>query len=280
MNCLHCTAETSNGLALCDLCQRKAELSLEFLPVYFHNLARWRPPARPNGSLGMSGQWLIQRGESEGSQIGHALARAANDLTTWARILSDQRDVEVPAEAETEAATVVLLCEWLTMHLTSVGTLEWAGRFVNDIARHERTLRELTERSVPGWYAGACGRRLTMETTCGAATHVVPGLTWVTCGACGSTTYARDHLHIIIDEARGWTARPMQLAGAVVALVDTEQSVPRLYERIKKWGQREQIATIRRLDAEGDPIGPKSHRLGDVLDMLATRGATPLDEAS
>jgi hypothetical protein len=73
-------------------------------------------------------------------------------------------------------------------------------------------------------------------------TYVVPGLTWVTCRACGSTTYARDHLETILTEASDWIARPKALAEAIVALVDTEQSVPRLHERIKKWGHRERIA--------------------------------------
>ena len=43
IRCLHCAAETSNGLALCDLCRRAAETCLEFIPIYFGNLARWRP---------------------------------------------------------------------------------------------------------------------------------------------------------------------------------------------------------------------------------------------
>lgn len=285
MNCLHCGADTSNGLALCELCRRKVSIDLEFLPVYFRNLARWRPPARPNGSVGGSSQWLILRGESEGSQIGHALERSANDLSTWARSIADDRDVETPADAETEAATVEVLCEWLATHLTSIATLPWAGEFLRDVDRHEARLRGLTETAVPGWYAGECSRRVAMATEgnpglCGVPTYVVPGLTWVTCAACGSTTYARDHLDTIVTEARGWVARPMRLAEAVVALVDTELSVPRLHKRISKWGERETITTLRKLDADGDPTGPKTFRLGDVLDMLATDGATRLDEAS
>jgi hypothetical protein len=276
--CLHCHAETSNGLALCELCQRKVTLDMEFLPVYFRNLARWRPPARPNGSLGTSGTWLIKRGDSEGSRIGHALERTANDLTTWARALADDRGLEIP-DAESEAAIVALLCEWLTAHLTSIATLEWAGQFVRDVDRHERILRGLTEAAVPGWYAGGCVRRVTMDETCGSPTYVVPGLTWVTCGACGSTTYARDHLETILTEARSWVAGPMRLAEAVVALVDTELSVPRLHKRISKWGERDQIEPLRRVDADGDPVGPKRYRFGAVLDLLMVEGATRTDES-
>lgn len=37
MNCLHCHAETNNGLALCELCRRKAETCLTYLPVWIDN---------------------------------------------------------------------------------------------------------------------------------------------------------------------------------------------------------------------------------------------------
>lgn len=277
--CQHCNAETTNGLALCDLCQQYASSCFEFLPVYFRNLARWRRPSRPNGSLGTSGQWLIQRGESEGSRIATALERVANDLDTWARALTEDRSIR-PDEGDTETETVAALCSFLDLHLTSIATLEWAGEMLREIGRHERTLRQLTEAAVPGWYAGAC-RQVTgrdMEGNvyhCEAPTYVVPGLTWVTCVRCGATTYARDHLDVILDEARGWVAPPMRLAEAIVALVDTELSVPRLHKRISKWGERDRIVVLR-----ASEYGPKRYRLGEVLDVLFAEGATRLDDTS
>lgn len=301
MNCLHCTAPTSNGLALCDLCQRKAATDLEFLPVYFRNLARWRPGRA--GSRPVPGSRVLYDGTVQsggtGDRISDRLDETANALTTWARALADDRrdfprpltfadavltgdlsDESADALDDDAALAIAWLCAGLDHHLVSIATLEWCGEFVATLGQHEVTLRELTEAAIPGWYAGACSRRLTMEDVCGSPTYVVPGLTWVTCRACGATTYARDHLETIIAEARGWVARPRRLAEAIVALVDTEMSVPRLYERIHKWGQREQVTTHRRLDDDGDPTGPKSYRLGDVLDRLANDGATRLDEAS
>lgn len=160
----------------------------------------------------------------------------------------------------------------------TVATLEWCGEFVRDLGQHEAVLRGLTETAVPGWYAGACRRKIAMDATCGAPTYVVPGLTWVACGSCGATTYARDHLDTILDEARTWVARPMRLAEAVVALVDTELSAPRLHKRISKWGERQQITAVRKLDGDGDPVGPKRYRFGEVLDRLKAEGATRLDD--
>jgi hypothetical protein len=296
MNCLHCAAPTTNGLALCDLCQRKAVIDLEFLPIYFRNLARWRPGRA--GSRPVPGSRVLYDGEAQGNgtgdRISDRLDEASNALTTWARALVDDREFPRPLTftdamltgdmsevvADDKPLVMIGLCLAFEERLTSIATLEWAGEFVRDLGYHESRLRGLTETSIPGWYAGACGRRLTMEDACGSPTYVVPGLTWVTCRSCGATTYAKDHLDTILDEARGWVGRPMKLAEAIVALVDTELSVSRLYERIHKWGQRERLDAIRRIDDDGDPIGPRSYRLGDVLNLLSTDGSTELDEAS
>lgn len=279
MTCRNCGAETTNGLALCELCQRYAATSLEFLPVYFRNLARWRPGR--GGAKQVPGSRVLYDGEpaKDADHITRALDEALNALTTWARVLEDDRGIEAPT-ADDEPEQVELLCRWLNRHLTSIATLEWAGEFVrrkrkhedecDSIGYHEWRLRLLTETIIPGWYAGACGQ-------CETPTYVVPGLTWVTCGGCGATTYARDHIDQVLDEARDWTATPKRLAEAIVALVDSEMSVERLRDRIRKWGDRGRITATRRLDEEGDPIGPNMYRFGDVLDRLAVDGPTRVE---
>lgn len=265
MSCYHCGATTDNGLALCEQCRMTTSIYLEFLPIYFRNLARWRPGRA--GARPVPGSRPPSSGITEAfDPVSRTLDEAGNTVTSWARNLQDDRGVDLP-DADGEAATVTALCRMFAEHLTTIATLEWAGLFVGEMGDLENRLRALTERVAPGWYAGACRH-------CQAATHVVPGLTWVKCEGCGATTYARDHLDVILNEARGWVARPRRLAEAVVALVDTEQSVPRLYERIKKWEQRGKVAGLRQLDADGDEVGPKRYRFGDVLDLLAREGET------
>jgi hypothetical protein len=202
-----------------------------------------------------------------GDPVGNALNEIGADLDTWARCLADDRGVQVPA-AEGEASVVRVLCWVFSENLTSIATLDWAGQFITSLADHEARLRTLTEKVAPGWYAGSCRQ-------CEAPTHVVPGLTWVTCGQCGATTYARDHLEIILTEARNWIAPPKRLAEAIVALVDTEMSVPRLHDRIRQWDQREKLTGLRRLDIDGDEVGPKRYRLGDVLDLAVAAPNNP-----
>lgn len=272
----HCGAETTNGLALCDLCQRQARAHLEYLPIYFRNLARWRPGGTGRSVPGSREPRLVG---TAADRVSRATDEAGNMLTTWARTLTDDRG-GMPAKLLdrlnaadlSEGQVIAWLCRGFEKYLTSVATLEWCGEFVADVAEHGELLLKLTMEAVPGWYAGGCRH-------CGADTYVVPGLTWVTCGACGTTTFARDHVDTVLEEARGWTARPRSLAAAAVALIDTEQSVERLYERIKKWGQRNHLTPVRRLDEDGDEVGPKAYRFGEVLDRLATDGATHTDAA-
>ena len=298
IRCLHCHAETTNGLALCDLCQRYARSCLEYLPVYFRNLARWRPGR--TGSRQVPGSRVLYDGtdRSGGDRISDTLDETANALTTWARVLVDARpqlgrllDRLAKARAEErvdEAQMVAWLCKGFDRYLTSIATTDWCGEFLRGewdegtsedsgpqgIGYYETRLRKLTETAVPGWYAGECKR-------CETDTYVVPGLTWVTCGGCGVTTYARDHLGVVLDEARDWVAPPKRIAEAVVALVDTEPSVPRLYDRIRRWANDDALVAVRRtargyvwdIDADrfvvaDEAVGPARYRLGDVLALI------------
>lgn len=270
IDCLHCGAETTNGLALCDLSMRRATTCLEFLPVYYRNLARWKPGRA--GSRPVPGSRVLYQGERDaddtGDRISDRLDETLTALTTWARVLVDSRPgLIAPTSGDDDAATVAALCSWLTEHLVSIATTDWCGQMVTEVTQHEETLRSFTETLVPGWYAGGCKR-------CDSGLYVVPGLTWVTCGSCGVVSHASDHLDTILEEARGWAARPKALAETLVALLQSEQSVPRLYERIKKWGLRERITAVRTLDSDGDPIGAKRYLLGEVLDRLQQEGET------
>lgn len=273
IRCFSCGAETHNGLALCELCQRAAMTYLEFIPVHFGNLSRWRPGRAGSRPVPGSREPQGALGGGQGDRVARCLDEAGNDLTTRVRQLVDDRGVEVPYAAD-EVNTVRVACWLLGEYLTSISTLDWCGDLVTDLRHIEGRLRSLSEQVVPGWYAGACR-------TCGLSTYVVPGLTWVTCGSCGTTTYARDHLPVLLDEARGWVAPPKRIAEAVVALVDTEQSVSRLYDRIRRWAADDALTAVHRttrdyrwdVDAERIVVtdrttGPARYRLGDVLALI------------
>src|SRR5689334_14250978 len=150
LRCLHCGAETSNGLALCELCQRFVRDCFAYLPVYFRNLARWRPGRA--GSRQVPGSRVLWMGEvrdpdQTGDRISDTLAEATNALTSWARVLVDHRpylgrllDRLTTAKAEeriTEAEMIAWLCAGFDRYLTSIATIDWCGEFVRDVALHE-----------------------------------------------------------------------------------------------------------------------------------------------
>src|SRR5690349_14366434 len=213
MNCLHCGATTDNGLVLCELCRYGASKRFEVLPVYFRNLARWRPGRA--GSRPVPGSRVLYDGEirsadSTGDRISDRLNEALTALSTWGRALVDDRGSFERPLTFVDAALMDELPEEIADDKALVFTWLCLG-----LGHHERRLGQLTD-LVPGWYAGSCRRKVTMEAACGAALYVMPGLTWVTCPSCGANTPARDHLEVILDEAADWTARPKALAEAMV----------------------------------------------------------------
>lgn len=267
MTCDNCGADTTNGLALCQACRAWFLVNAEFIPVYYRNLSRWRPSSASGAKRvrQVAPPMPSMPGSSSSDHIGNTLEEAHTDLLRLTEDLAGARPqyarVIARISAMEEETFVHLACALLTKYVDSLTTLSWIKGIVTGISEIETTLREKTELAIPGWYAGACK-------LCQTPTHVVPGLTWVTCQGCGATTHASDHLPIILEEARDWVAHPGQLAGALVALLDAEVSPFHLRKRISNWGNRDKLTPIRRLDSEGDPTGPKKFRLGDVLTLL------------
>jgi hypothetical protein len=269
VSCDNCGADTTNGLALCQACRAWFLVNAEFIPVYYRNLSRWRPSSASGIRSVPGSREPHALGSSGTDKIGAVLDETHGDILRLTKELAGDRPqlarVVARISRMEEEAFVHLACALLVKYVDALTTLPWIRGIVTGISEIETTLREETERAVPGWYAGACK-------LCQTPTHVVPGLTWVTCQGCGATTHASDHLDTILTEAREWVARPLQIAEAVVALVDAERSVPRLHKRISKWGERGQIEVFRQIDGEGDLCGPKRFRFGDVLDSLSEEG--------
>lgn len=306
IHCLHCGAETTNGLALCELCRRYAQSIFETLPISFANLARWKPGRV--GSRPVPGSRVLYdgtvRGSGTGDKISDSLDEALNMLTTRARQLADDRggwerpltlasavllgdlsDETAYDLADNPHKTAAALCVAFSQNLTSISTLGWCGDFVRDLSHHGDRLLALMP-LVPGWYAGGCRQVVGFDddgaaVRCETPTAVTPGLTWVTCDGCGATTYARDHLDVVLDEARDAIMRPKALAEAIVALVDTEGSVPRLHTRIRQWVYVGELKPIRhttrgykwdaateRMVVVDEETGHARYRVGDVLDLV------------
>lgn len=293
--CQHCTAETSNGLVLCSRCRRTLGTALTNTAAYYDDLARVPVRAgvrrRSNTAAdptGISAAAIIR------DPIAEADDQATNVLTSWARILVDDRPQVGPPPR-----TVPDLAPWLGEHTTTIATLAWAGDYLQEMLRIERLLRKVASRADTGSYVGVCGRTVTEtrrhdETSCWCACHLeaaecdVPG----GCGGefgdiaeeiCTEPLYAPTHARLVRCRCgASWDVRarrqqlvrqaedelaPVAAIAYLAAVFTGEVSVGKLESRIRQWVQRNKLTAVTTKVIDGRP--KKVYRVGDVLDLLA-----------
>lgn len=300
--CKYCTAETTNGLALCGRCQRTADTALANIAAAYADLALI-PLERG-----------LRRGSSTPDPTGIAAAHivvdpvteaddaATNTLTTWARCLVlDRPQVGRPPR------TVNDLAPWLAKHTITIATLPWAGDYLHGILRTERHLRKVASRADTGSYVGVCGNEITAsrrhdETSCWCACHLggdecepeygpdgcgreYGEITAETCTEplyapraaalvrcrCGANWDVRARRQALVRQAEDELA-PVAVIAHLAAVFSGEASVGTLEARIRQWAKREEIRHVTTKVIDGRPR--KVYRVGDVLDMLAARKRT------
>lgn len=301
--CIHCTAKVTNGLALCARCQTTLSVSLVNVAAYHADVLRIRPGER----VKVRSAYQSTPPPSTAPPFDPISAHVAvvdNMLATWCRVLVDDRPQvgHAPKGATKQAG-------WLEGHGKTIATLPWAAELLRDCLDAERSLQRILDRADTGWYAGKCSAELAPERahdgfTCGCACHhaeacdvpggcgeettipaVVcgrglygtPGHGWIRCPECGTTHDAGARREHMIAEAREQVAPVAVIARAVVGLLDTEQSVQRLTNRIDKWVSRKQLRDLGVRVVEGRPR--RVYRIGDVFDLLSGERATPSGEA-
>lgn len=303
MTCLHCTAETTNGLTLCGRCQRTADTALTNIAAAYADLALI-PTTRG-----------VRRGSSTPDPTGIAAAHIVTDpvteaddaatrtLTTWARVLAAARP-----RAGRPPRSVSDLAPWLARHTTAIASLPWASDYLHGILRTERQLRKVVERADTGSYVGVCGNEIIAsrrhdEISCWCACHLggvnadtgepecdVPGgcgreygeITAETCTEhlyapraatlvrckCGANWDVRARRQQLVREAEDELA-PVAVIAHLAAVFSGESSVGTLEARIRKWVQRKDIRHVTTKVIDGRPR--KVYRVGDVLDLLISR---------
>lgn len=296
MTCTHCTAEVTNGLALCARCQQTLAVALVNVAAYHSDVMRIQPGQR----IKVRSAYRSTPPPSPAGAydpISAHLGIVDNAIGTWCRALADDRP-----QVGSIPATTAKRCPWLENHLPSIATLEWAAELLRDCLAAERDLKRILDRADTGWYAGKCGFVLAEErihdgTTCGCDCHngtgypcdipggcgsefgtiaavvcerglyATPGHNWIRCPECGATHDTGSRRDSMIREAREQVAPVAVIARAVVGLVDSEQSVQRLANRIDQWVSRGQLHDlgVRVLDGNRPQ---RVYRLGDVFDLL------------
>ena len=275
MKCLHCTAEVTNGLALCDRCQTTLREALVNVSAYYGDVDNIQP-----------GQRVRVRSAYQSTPpplstdavdlISNALDEAATVIVGWARNLADDRPQVGQLPSSIQSA-----CGWLESYVGSIATLEWAGECLREMQQVERSLRRILDKADTGQFAGPCGNEIGRENvdgesvplTCQRGLYSVASSNWVRCPECGRNWDAKERREVMRRESEDRVVPVRVLARIVVGLTD-EVSEERLIRRIEKWVDREQLhhAGSRYLDGRLRKV----YRIGDVI-RLVSRERAPKD---
>lgn len=268
MTCKFCTAEVTNGLALCAQCQTTLTTALINTASYFTDVDRIRPGQRvkvrstyqstpPPGTL------------PQRDPIADALDYVATLVYGWCQNLEDDR----PGTPKLPLATP-LRCGWLESLSGSIVTLEWAGECLREMLDCERMLRRILDRADTGWYAGICGNEIGREEietgevvplNCERHLYGTTGSEWTTCPECGRCWNAGERRDAMLAAAREELAPVRVIAGIVVQLTD-EASVERLTRRIEQWVARDQLHDYGVRVLDGKPR--RVYRIDDVVKLV------------
>jgi hypothetical protein len=269
MNCLHCQADVTNGLTLCDLCQKTLVMACVNVAAYFADVDRIRPGSRVKVRSAYQST-PPPHVEPAFDAIGNALDLVSIIVYGWCVNLQDDRPGVKDLPATTEKR-----CGWLEEYTASIATLEWAAECLREMLDCERTLRRILDRADTGWYAGVCGNEVGREDVDGEVLPVfcerhlygTVGSSWVSCPECGRTWDAGHRRTVMINEAREEHAPVSIIASATVGLLDGEISVAKLANRIDQWVCRGKLQSLGvRVLADGKPH--RVYRIGDVFDLL------------
>lgn len=269
--CLWCTAETSNGLALCQRCQQTLSVSLVNTAAYFTDVDKIRP-----------GQRVKVRGAYQSAppppvdpapdRIGNTLDLVSMIIFGWCENLVDDR----PGMLDPLPLATARRCGWLEAYTVTIATLPWAGECLREIRDCERDLKRILDHSDTGRYVGVCGNEIgraedetgeVVSVACPRHLYLPPTTTYVTCPECGRSWDGEQRQDAMLAMARDELAPIRVIASVVVQLVDEESSVERLTRRIEQWVQREKLHDYGVRVLDGRPR--RVYRIDDVLKLVA-----------
>lgn len=266
IRCFNCGAETSNGLAMCDLCQQTLTVACVNVSAYFADVDRIRPGQRVK--VRSAYRSAPPPGlEPARDPIADALDHVATIVFGWCQNLKDDRPglPALPAATETR-------CGWLEQHIVTIATLEWAGECVREMLECERTLRRILDKADTGKYAGICGNEIGRQTIGGEVAPVTcprhlyaTDSAWVTCPECGRCWNGEERQAQMLQAARDELAPVRVIARIVVELTD-EPSVEKLTRRIEQWVHRKQLHDYGVRVLDGRPR--RVYRIDDVVRLV------------
>jgi ribosomal protein L37AE/L43A len=197
-----------------------------------------------------------------------------NVVTTWARIILEERGMDLPpipeppigpvcnpTECKHQSCTVI---RWHIQDSETVHAAKFIGEYVwwlrhrpeapeafKDLTLADRDLERVIDRPAPMKYAGPCN-------ICRKDLYVREGAAMVECRPCGMTYDMDQRREYLLKCAEDRLERAAQIARAV-----TDLGSPISADRIRKWAERGRL-----LPHATDPRGRPLYRVGDVTELL------------
>jgi hypothetical protein len=264
--CMSCTAEVTNGLALCDRCQQTMRTCFVNVAAYYADVDRIQPGQRVRVRSAYQSAPPPEV-KAAVDRVSEALNDAAFVVIGWAKNLADDRPTsDIPSSFGT-------ICGWLESHVASIATLEWAAVCLDEVRATERALKRILDKADTGQFAGVCENEVGRENVDGESVPLVcqRGLystqssKWVTCPECGRCWDAesrRTMMRARLEDEK----LPVRELARVAARLTSEQSTEKLTRRIEHWVRHDRLVCYGTRVINGQPR--KTYRVGDVIALV------------
>lgn len=254
--CDLCTSPVADLAHICPACTRPLADDLADIPDLDHELditvsRRARIGA---GGGGGRGNEKPLPANLDADQHGRHLKQT---LTSWARLISDQRGLPHPLDGLAPTA------RWMAGHIEWLRHHPAAGDAVTEIREAVHQVRRAIDRPLDRAYAGPCNE-------CGTPLYGRPGAAEVACRGC--TTPDGDTLVYGLTERRDWMLAAVldkELPAADIARALTSLVRPIAPALLYTWVKRKKLQPV-----GSDDRGHALFRLGDVADLMDATAPT------
>lgn len=172
-------------------------------------------------------------------------ASVRNTLTTWARVLQEQRH-------ETPPADMADLTRWVAGRLHWARYEPWAPQAWPELDYAAGLLWQVCDRPVPRQYLGPCGEPDGLSGTCTADLYGRPGADVVRCPDCGTRHSVAERRHWLDGLVLDYAYTPSEIEAAYGIRANT----------IRKWASRHRL-----VHHSIDRHGRLTYLLREVLDL-------------
>ena len=188
------------------------------------------------------------------SEIGWVLR---NTLSTWCRIIGEERGRELPED------TPAAMARWLLNHVSWLRHHLAGAEAVEEITSAVRAVRKAVDRPAERIYAGPCK-------DCNGDMYGKPGAAMVACRPCGLEYDVAEMVAWMRQEARGRLVTARE--GAVLL---SKFGFETTRNRIDLWHHKKLIEV-----SGHDPQGRNLFRVDDLIDKATELAATPVRRVS